>query len=146
MSFSTVCADGFVANIYWDFGGDVTQYGSPRAIGRLVELQTKVVPLLFDCDRIVADELTGYACRPSHLGCHRYLHPRLGPSSLHSHILQEIFSHDMLCSPWRQRCILRRHHLRRISGLPTNLIQLGSLNTRWPLWKSSIAGPIHWRF
>lgn len=32
-----------------------------------------------------------------------------------------------------------------MSNLPANLIQLGSLNTGWPLWKSKVAGSIHWK-
>lgn len=44
MRISRLRIDIFAANIYWDLGGDVTQYGNPEAIGRLVVLQFKVLP------------------------------------------------------------------------------------------------------
>lgn len=141
---SRVHTDGFAANIYWDLGGDDTQYGSPEAIGKLVVLQFKVFPLLRDGNPIAAKASTGSDRRPSHLGGRCDLHTRFGPRPLHSHIPHEIFPHDLLCGTWDERGIWRSHHPWRMSNLPATLVQLGSLNTRWLLWRSKIAGSLHW--
>lgn len=137
-------ADEPAAYIYWDLGGDVTQYGSPEAIGKLVVLQFKANASLRDGSQVVANASIGSVGRPSHLGSCRYLHPRLGPRPLYSNISNQIFPHDLLCGPWHQRSIWRCHYSRRMSDLPTDFIQLGPLDTRWPLWISKIAGSFHW--
>ena len=141
---SRLHTDGFVANIYWDLGGDATQYGSPEAIGKLVELQFKVLPRLRDSNLIAAKASTGSARRPNYLGSRSYLHPRVSPRPLHSHIPEKIFPHGLLCGTWHECGIWRSHHPRRMSNLPANIFQLASLNTRWPLWRSKIAGSVHW--
>lgn len=122
----------------------MTQYGDPEAIGRLVVLQFKVSPLLRDGTLFITKASTGPARRPSDLGSRRYFHPRLDPRPLHPHIPDKIFPHDLLCGPWDQRSVRRRHHPRRMSHLPAHLFQLESLNSRWPLRRSKIAGSIHW--
>lgn len=134
------------SNIYWDLGGDNTQYGSPEAIGRLVVLQFKVLSLLHDGRLVLAKSLTGAAGWHSPLGSRRHLHSRRGPRSLHSHISDKIFPHDLLRGPQHQRSIRSRYYPGRNSELPANCIQLEPLNTRWLLWRSEIAGSIHWRF
>ena len=146
MRVSSLLLKGFAANIYWDLGGNVTQFGSPEAIGNLVVLQSKVLSLLHDDISIIAKTSTGSHGRRSHLGSRRHLHSRLGSHSLHSHIPDEIFPHNLLCGPRHQRSIRSRHHHRFIVKLPPNFIQLGPFNTRWLLWRSKIAGPIHWDF
>lgn len=66
-------ADDLAATVYWDLGGDVTQYGSPEAIGKLVVLQFKVFASLHDGHQVGANASTGSARRPSHLGSRRYV-------------------------------------------------------------------------
>lgn len=76
--------------------------------------------------------------------CASYLNPRLCPRPLHSHIQDKIFPHDLLRCPYHERSIWCRHYPRRMLNLPANRIQLESLDTRWLLWRSKIAGSIHW--
>ena len=143
--FRTMYIDGFAANIYWDLGGNATQFGDPEAVGRLVNLQFKVLALLHDGDLVIADASNGSACGPNHLGSRRYLHSRLRPRPLCSHIQDKIFPHDLLCSPWHQHIIRRCHHFRRMSYLQPDFFPVGSIGTRWPLWRSKIVGSFHWR-
>ena len=109
-------------------------------------LQFKVWSLLHGGRLVVAKASTGSAGWPSHLGSRRHLHPRLGSRSLHSHIPDKIFPHDLLCGPRHQHSIRRCHHPWCNSDLPTSFIQLEPLNTRWLLWRSKIAGSIYWHF
>ena len=107
---------------------------------------SRYCPLLHDGDLVVAKSSAGSARRPSHLGSRHYLHPRLGPRPLHSHIPHKIFTHELLRGPWHQRSIRRCHYPRSMSNLPAYFIPLGSLNTRRQLWRSKTAGSIHWHF
>ena len=124
----------------------MTQFGSPEAIGKLVVLQSKVLSLLHEDSAVIAKAPTGFAGRRSHLGSRRHLHSRLGSHSLHPHIPDQIFPHNLLCGPRHQRSLRSLDHHRRIVNLPPNFIQLGSFNTRWPLWRSKIAGSMDRHF
>lgn len=134
---------GFAASIYWDLGGNETQFGSPEAIGKLVVLQSKVFSLLHDDSSVIVKTSTGSSGWRSHLGSRCHFHSRLGPHSLHSHISDKIFPHDLLCGPRYQRSIRSLDHHRRIVNLPPNIIQLGPFKTGWLLWRSKIAGSVH---
>lgn len=83
---STLHTDTFLATIYWDLGGDVTQYGSPEAIGDLVVAQSKVLPFLDDDKTVSANAPRGSDRRPGHLGSRRYFYPRLDARPLHPDI------------------------------------------------------------
>ena len=150
LNVSATCGLGrytncFAANIYWDLGGNATQFGDPEAIVKFVDLQFKVLPLLHDGDLVMTNASNGSACGPNNLGSCGYLHSRLRSRPLCSHIQDKIFPRDLLCSPRHQRVIRCSHHSGRMSYLRPDIFPVASIDTRGPLRRSKKARYFHWR-